>query len=138
MYIAGLWHPALRELSSGLRERESAGEGREHVRRGGGRGGSVRGRDEAERREIQPQAGGKSILSAQSRGAEKRKKKRHRAERGSQFREKKISAASSPPAWVAGGESLDGVISSTMGCSLCTLQKPEEQYKLLYEVRQVL
>ncbi|KAK5873036.1 hypothetical protein PBY51_013682 [Eleginops maclovinus] len=33
--------------------------------------------------------------------------------------------------------SLDGVISSTMGCSLCTLQKPEEQYKLLYEVFQV-
>lgn len=99
----------------------------------------MRGRDEAERRGIQPQAGGKSILSAQSRGgAEKRKEKRHRAERGSQFREKKISAASSPPAWVAGGESLDGVISSTMGCSLCTLQKPEEQYKLLYEVRQVL
>lgn len=24
-----------------------------------------------------------------------------------------------------------------MGCSLCTLQKPEEQYKLLYEVCQV-
>ena len=35
-------------------------------------------------------------------------------------------------------ESLDGVICSTMGCSLCTLQKPEEQYKLLYEVCQVL
>lgn len=25
----------------------------------------------------------------------------------------------------------------TMGCSLCSLQKPEEQYRLLYEVCQV-
>ncbi|CAB1419535.1 unnamed protein product [Pleuronectes platessa] len=37
---------------------------------------------------------------------------------------------------VAAGGILDGVISSTMGCSLCTLQKPQEQYKLLYEVCQ--
>lgn len=40
--------------------------------------------------------------------------------------------------WSSWRESLDGVICSTMGCSLCTLQKPEEQYKLLYEVCQVL
>lgn len=34
-------------------------------------------------------------------------------------------------------KSLD-VIFSTMGCSICTLQKPQEHYKLLYEVCQVL
>lgn len=42
------------------------------------------------------------------------------------------------PVWPEGGGGvLQGVTSSTMGCSLCTLQKPEEQYKLLYEVCQV-
>lgn len=61
------------------------------MRRGGGRGGSVRGRDEAERREIQPQAGGKSILSAQSRGGGKKKKKKTQSgERESVQREEDI------------------------------------------------
>lgn len=50
-------------------------------------------------------------------------------------RRNKITAAS---LLLGSRESVDGVISSTMGCSLCTLQKPEEQYKLLYEVCQVL
>lgn len=40
-----------------------------------------------------------------------------------------------------GGKSLDGVTASsatsTMGCSLCALQKPEEHHKLLYQVCQV-
>lgn len=38
-------------------------------------------------------------------------------------------------------KSLDGVTTSsatsTMGCSLCALQKPEEHHKLLYQVCQV-
>lgn len=41
--------------------------------------------------------------SCQPKSGGEKKKKRHRADRGSQFREKKISAASFPPAWVAGG-----------------------------------
>lgn len=103
-----------------------------------GEGGVCEGETRLSAERYSHKLGGSQSCQPKVGGTEKRKKKRHRAERGSQFREKKISAASSPPAWVAGGESLDGVISSTMGCSLCTLQKPEEQYKLLYEVRQVL
>lgn len=56
-------------------------------------------------------------------------------------------AAPAPPgcalakgiALAAPGEKEDLFCRSSlnMGCSLCTLQKPEEQYKLLYEVCQV-
>lgn len=94
-------------------------------------GGGVFERDEAERR-VLPQAGGKSVLSAKY-------VVWLRVDRGSQFREQK-KKKDLPLSFCLSGwrESLDGVISSTMGCSLCTLQKPEEQYKLLYEVCQVL
>lgn len=94
-------------------------------------------RDGAEQRKIQPQAGGKSILSAKV-VVWLRKKDPERTEGvGSERRRRRylLPLSSCLSGW---RESLDGVILSTMGCSLCTLQKPKEQYKLLYEVCQVL
>lgn len=74
------------------------------MRRGGGRGGSVRGRDEAERREIQPQAGGKSILSAQSRGGRKKEKKKdtERREGVSSERRRYLLLLLLLPGWLEG------------------------------------
>lgn len=86
--------------------------------------------------EIQPQAGGnlvpaaKVILQLWKKGS----RDRERVDSGSK-RNKITVPVSCLSGW---RQILDGVISSTMGCSLCTLRKPEEQYKLLYEVCQVL
>ena len=138
MYIAGLWHPALRELSSGLRERERERE----RRRGEGaceawrreRGECVRERRGWAQRDTATSWGEVNPVSPKSGG--RKKKETQSGQRESVQREDICCFFSS----CLGGwrESLDGVISSTMGCSLCTLQKPEEQYKLLYEVCQVL
>lgn len=41
----------------------------------------------------------------------------------------------SPPRGLASEPAADAPLN--MGCSLCSLRKPDEQYRLLYEVRQV-
>lgn len=41
------------------------------------------------------------------------------------------------PSWVLARPEPALDVSLNMGCSLCSLQKPQEQYRLLYEVCQV-
>lgn len=94
--------------------------------------------DKTERRDTATSREGVNPVSQRRRVAVEKEEERAEANRGSEFREEEISAGSLSPCPSSWRENLHGVISSNMGCSLCTLQKPEEHYKLLYEVRQVL
>lgn len=132
VFIAELWQWPPKA------EQQSVGEGGSMWGKEVGGWICVRERDKTEQRDTATSWKEVTPVS-QSRRVAVEKKNKDRANRGSEFREKEeISAGSLSPCLSGWRENLHGVISSTMGCSLCTLQKPEEHYKLLYEVCQVL